>query len=64
MARLCDISPRILPASRTAGALSPFSEIIAWKLRLFVPVGAAGPEILARLLERYPLTKILDRNAA
>ena len=45
-------------------AMGLFSEIISWKLRLFVPVGAAGPEILARLLERYPLTSILDRNAA
>ena len=45
-------------------AIGLFSEIIAWKLRLFVPVGAAGPEILARLLERYPLAKVLDRNAA
>ena len=45
-------------------AMGLLSEIISWKLRLFVPVGAAGPEILARLLERYPLAKVLDRNAA
>src|SRR6266851_5006430 len=31
------------------------SEIISWKLRLFVPTGAAGPAILAELMERYPI---------
>ena len=41
-----------------------FSEIIAWKLRFFVPVGASGSEILARLLERHPLTAVIDRDAA
>src|SRR5271166_6852541 len=28
-----------------------FSEIIAWKLRFFVPVGDAGREVFARLIE-------------
>ena len=41
-----------------------FSEIIAWKLRFFVPVGPSGPEILARLVERHPLTAVIDRDAA
>ena len=40
------------------------SEIIAWKLRLFVPTGASGPAILATLFERYPLIRIADRSAA
>ena len=40
------------------------SEIIAWKLRLFVPTGASGPAILAELMERYPLVRIADRAAA
>jgi hypothetical protein len=40
------------------------SEIIAWKLRLFVPTGAAGPSILAGLTERYPIVRIADRAAA
>ena len=39
------------------------SEIIAWKLRLFVPTGANGPEVLAALLARHPLTGIEDRSA-
>jgi predicted RNA methylase len=40
------------------------SEIIAWRLRLFVPVGANGPTILGRLLERHPIKRIIDRVAA
>jgi len=39
------------------------SEIISWKLRLFVPTGASGPELLTVLLERYPLLRIDPREA-
>jgi hypothetical protein len=39
------------------------SEIIAWKLRLFVPTGANGPDVMAALLARHPLTGIEDRSA-
>jgi len=45
-------------------AMGLMSEIIAWKLRLFVPTGANGPEILAALMERYPIVRIADRAAA
>jgi hypothetical protein len=45
-------------------AMGLFSEIIAWKLRFFVPFGTAGPEVLGRLLERHPLTGVVDRDAA
>ncbi|MCC8432479.1 strawberry notch family protein [Reyranella aquatilis] len=45
-------------------AMGLISEIIAWKLRLFVPTGAEGPEILAGLMERYPIARIADRVAA
>ena len=45
-------------------AMGLISEIIAWKLRLFVPTGAEGPAILARLMERYPIVRIADRAAA
>jgi len=45
-------------------AIGLFSEIIAWKLRFFVPIGAAGEEILARLTERHPITGLTDRDAA
>lgn len=40
------------------------SEIITWKLRLFVPTGAAGPTILGALMDHFPLLCIADRAAA
>jgi hypothetical protein len=40
------------------------SEIISWRLRLFVPTGASGPSILAKLIERNPLVRVADRAAA
>jgi len=40
-----------------------FHEIISWKLRMFVPNDAAGPVILAKVLERYPLIRIGERAA-
>ncbi len=41
-----------------------FHEIISWKLRMFVPTDTAGPAILAKVLERYPLIRIGERAAA
>ena len=40
------------------------SEIISWKLRVFVPTGAEGPTILGALMERHPLVRIAVRAAA
>jgi hypothetical protein len=46
-------------------AMGLFSEIISWKLRLFVPDDVvAGCQVLERLFEHHPLTRILDRKAA
>jgi hypothetical protein len=45
-------------------AFGLFHEIISWKLRLFVPIDGAGPSVLAKLLDRYPLLRIADREAA
>ena len=46
-------------------AMGLFSEIISWKLRLFVPDDTiAGCQVLERLFERHALTRILDRKAA
>ncbi|MCW5704171.1 MAG: strawberry notch family protein [Bradyrhizobium sp.] len=42
-------------------ALGLVSEIIAWKLRLFVPAGPSGPAILAALLDRHPLKRMAGR---
>jgi hypothetical protein len=45
-------------------AMGLVSEIIAWKLRLFVPIGTDGQAILGALMERYPLVRIAERPAA
>ncbi|ODU16646.1 MAG: methylase [Sphingomonas sp. SCN 67-18] len=41
-----------------------FHEIISWKLRMFVPTDANGAAILAKVLERYPVERIGEREAA
>lgn len=41
-----------------------FHEIISWKLRMFVPVSAEGVDILARLLDGYPIERVDDKEAA
>ena len=45
-------------------AMGLISAIVAWKLRLFVLIGATGPAILGTLFERHPLLRIADRHAA
>jgi predicted RNA methylase len=44
-------------------AMGLISEIITWKLHLFVPTGAGGPAILAELMERYPVVRVAHRAA-
>jgi hypothetical protein len=46
---------------KSAGLIS---EIVSWKLRLFVPTGADGADVLARLMERYPLQRVAERSPA
>lgn len=41
-----------------------FHEIISWKLRLFVPTDPSGIGILAAVLERYPIERVSEREAA
>ncbi|HEX3663756.1 MAG TPA: strawberry notch family protein [Rhizomicrobium sp.] len=41
-----------------------FPEIISWKLRMFVPTDATGIAVLARVLDRYPVARIGEREAA
>jgi hypothetical protein len=41
-----------------------FHEIISWKLRMFVPTDTSGPTILAKVMERYPLQRVGEREAA
>jgi len=45
-------------------ALGLISEIISWKLRLFIPTGGQGSAILASLLGRHTLVGVTDRSAA
>jgi hypothetical protein len=46
-------------------ALGLTSEIISWRLRLFIPVAAdRGPALLAALLDRHPLLRATSRTAA
>jgi len=45
-------------------ALGLISEIISWKLRLFIPTAAQGPALLAALLDRHTLLGVTDRAAA
>ncbi|MEI9402641.1 strawberry notch family protein [Mesorhizobium argentiipisi] len=45
-------------------ALGLISEIISWKLRLFIPTAKQGPAILASLLDRHTLVGVTDRTAA
>ena len=41
-----------------------FGEIISWKLRMFVPTDADGTAVLAKLLDRYAIERIAEREAA
>jgi hypothetical protein len=45
-------------------ALGLISEIISWKLRLFIPTSAEGSAILATLLDRHALVGVTDRAAS
>ncbi|MBB6414069.1 strawberry notch family protein [Mesorhizobium sangaii] len=45
-------------------ALGLISEIISWKLRLFIPTSTQGSVILALLLDRHTLVGVTDRMAA
>ncbi|WP_438275870.1 strawberry notch-like NTP hydrolase domain-containing protein [Nitrobacter sp.] len=41
-----------------------FHEIISWKLRMFVPTDTAGPAVLERVLGRWPVERVGEREAA
>jgi predicted RNA methylase len=41
-----------------------FHEIISWKLRMFVPTDASGVAVLAKLLDRWSVERISEREAA
>jgi predicted RNA methylase len=58
---LCGFTDGMVDRLKAEGLVA---EIIAWKLRLFVPMGSAGAEILARLIARHPLLHVAPRGAA
>jgi protein strawberry notch len=41
-----------------------FGEILSWKLRMFVPTDASGVEVMAKVLDRYPIERIAEREVA
>ncbi|TIQ36262.1 MAG: methylase [Mesorhizobium sp.] len=41
-----------------------FHEIISWKLRMFVPTDAAGIAVLDRVLARFPIERVSERETA
>jgi predicted RNA methylase len=45
-------------------AFGLISEIVSWKLKLYVPAGAAGADVFARLVDRFPIERVNDRKAA
>ncbi|ESZ77851.1 strawberry notch family protein [Mesorhizobium sp. L103C105A0] len=41
-----------------------FHEIISWKLRMFVPIDVNGLAVLERVLDRFPIERVIEREAA
>lgn len=58
---LADFNDTMRDRLRTYGL---FSEIISWKLRMFVPTDASGAVVLGKVLERFPVERICEREAA
>ena len=40
-----------------------FHEIISWKLRMFVPTVTTGIDVLAKVLDHYPVARVSERAA-
>ena len=55
---LCGFSDQMRERLKAYGL---FTEIIAWKLRMFVPMGENGPEVIDKLLKAYPLITVNDK---
>jgi hypothetical protein len=58
---LTEFSDLALDRLKACGLIS---EIISWKLRLFVPTGAGGADAFVRLLQLYPLRRVVERSPA
>ena len=51
----------MVPRLKTMGL---FSELIGWKLRMFVPTGDRGPQILDTLAAKFPILQMTPTAAA
>ncbi|RWA57792.1 MAG: methylase [Mesorhizobium sp.] len=60
-AELIGFTDAIIPRLKALGLIS---EIISWKLRLFIPTSVQGSAILASLLDRHTLIGVTDRTVA
>ena len=45
-------------------AFGLFHEIISWKLRMFVPTDGTGAAILAKLIGRFPVERVSEKEVA
>ncbi|MGO4560172.1 strawberry notch-like NTP hydrolase domain-containing protein [Mesorhizobium sp. 2RAF21] len=57
---LIGFTDAIIPRLKALGLIS---EIISWKLRLFIPTSGQGSAMLASLLDRHTLLGVTDRSA-
>ena len=58
---LCEFTQGMVPRLKTMGL---FSELIGWKLRMFVPTGDHGPQILDTLAAKFPILQMTPTAAA
>ena len=45
-------------------AFGLMTEIVSWKLKLYVPTGTDGPDVFARLVDRFAIVRVVSRPAA
>ena len=58
---LCEFTQGMVPRLKTMGL---FSELIGWKLRMFVPTGDHGFQVLDTLAAKFPILQITPAAAA
>jgi predicted RNA methylase len=58
---LSDFSEGLVDRLKAMGLVS---EIISWKLRLFVPTSSTGPVLLGALMARFPLVRLTEKPTA
>ncbi len=58
---LCEFTQSMVPRLKTMGL---FSELIGWKLRMFVPSGDHGFQVLDTLAAKFPILQITPAAAA